>query len=375
MYRNKSLYDIIPIYFRCSTKQRDSHVTSSHHGLDFYAFITPFIICVGLFGNCTSLCIFRKRKLRRLSASLILSSICISDICVLLTYVLLDWLNKGLPRWPGRHRVPFVTIDGFCQTFLFVSYTFRIISVWLIIVFTLERYVAICWPIRSRLICTHSFSLRMIGCVSLAAALLCIYKPIISGVYVSGHIKVCSKLLQHERLNYVLDSIYGILITALPFCIITILNVLILRKLVWHSNEHVEIRSTSTNEQKMKYEFTVILLSISTCFVCLNLPYFIVWCQRFSIVNKMKTSSPLEDMIQSLEKDDTHPDYLLVTRTIFYINYSINFFLYCLTGKQYRKYMKELFCCRKENKPSSYGQYCQSGHSLETYVPKSTADD
>ena len=113
------------------------------YGLDFYAYLTPIIIVVGLFGNSVSLCIFKRRTIRKLSASVYLSAICISDTCVLF-FILLDWLNKGLPRIGGSGaRVPIVLRHGCCQAFLFFSYTFRIISVWLIIVFTFERYVSL----------------------------------------------------------------------------------------------------------------------------------------------------------------------------------------------------------------------------------------
>ncbi len=325
-------------------------------------------------GNSISLRIFRTPALKKLSASFYLSAICISDTCVLLTYVLLDWLNKGLPRWPGGHRVPLVNIQGICQTFLFFSYTFRIISVWLIIIFTFERYVAICWPLKRPLICTRSFSMRMICCVSIMAAFLCIYKPVISGVYKAGNVNVCSKLLKFDKLNFILDSIYGVLITALPFIIITLLNILILRRLVCRRKSEMEIRSTS-KESRMRYEFTIILLSISTCFVCLNIPYFIVWCyQRLSIVSKPDPShnnytSSLGHMVISAQNTNPLRDELLITRTIFYINYCCNFFLYCLTGKQYRKYMKHFLLCRQEvDLMSRRGSSYRSVYTSQSYV-------
>ncbi len=79
------------------------------------------------------------RSLRKLSASVYLSAICVCDTCVLLTYVLLDWLNRGMRRWPGGAHVDVINHTGNCQAFLFLSYLFRFTSVWLIIVFTFER--------------------------------------------------------------------------------------------------------------------------------------------------------------------------------------------------------------------------------------------
>ena len=342
----------------------------SEFGIRFYAILTPFIIIIGIFGNTVSLIIFKKRALRKLSASLYLKAICISDTCVLLTYVLLDWLFKGLPFVSGGAKVSVVNINGLCQLFLFVSYTFRIISVWLIIVFTFERYVAICHPLQRRLICTRSFSFKLIGCVSVLAAILCLYKPIISSTSnVGTGTAVCSMNDDYRKINWILDSIYGVCITALPFTVISFFNTMILRKLVCRKSDMVETLAIS-RESRMRLEFTFILLSISTCFVCLNLPYFIVWCRRFHSMDSLQSSrsegSDIDNI--SIKSVQTEPDRnsLYFTRTIFYLNYAINFFLYCLTGKQYRKYMIQLFCCQKEE--PARGSAYRSGYTTHSYV-------
>ena len=344
---------------------------SADTGLRFYAYLTPFIIIIGIFGNTVSLIILRKRALRNLSASLYLKAICISDTGVLLTYVLLDWLHKGLSLWPGGAKVSLVNISGFCQSFLFLSYTFRIISVWLIIVFTFERYVAICHPLQRRLICTRSFSFKLIGCVSVLAAIVCLYKPIISRVRQTGNGSyVCSRSDEYKNINWILDSIYGVCITALPFIIISFFNTMILRKLVCRKADIVEARAIS-KESRMRLEFTFILLSISTCFICLNLPYFIVWCRRFQSIHDIQSSAwngSGKDYIILAKFIQTglNRNQLFITRTIFYINYAVNFFLYCLTGRQYRKNMIQLFCCRAEE--PARGSAYRSGYTSQSYV-------
>ena len=73
-------------------------------GNSFYAFLTPFILIIGLIGNSMSLKVFTSRVMRRLSSSTYLMALSVSDMLVLLTYVLLDWLNDGLKYWPGGYR-------------------------------------------------------------------------------------------------------------------------------------------------------------------------------------------------------------------------------------------------------------------------------
>ena len=241
--------------------------------------------------------------------------------------------------------------------------------------FPISRYIAICWPFHSRMICTRSFSYKLIGCVSMIASILCLYKPIISSVSEVGGNTVCSSSPQHVDLNYVLDSVYGVLITALPFVIITLLNLFILKKLVCPGTEQKDLKIVSTKESRMRLEFTFILLSISTCFVCLNLPYFIFWCQRFSTQNEATSgnggnSSLVQLTLQiNAERQQSHPrNELWITRTIFYLNYAINFFLYCLTGKQYRRYMRQLLCCEGSDRIDRQASSFRSGYTSQSFV-------
>ena len=223
------------------------------------------------------------------------------------------------------------------------------------------------------MICTRSFSYKLIGCVSLIATILCLYKPIISSVSEVGGNTVCSSSPEHVDLNFVLDSVYGVLITALPFVIITLLNLFILKKLVCPGTEQKDLKIVSTKESRMRLEFTFILLSISTCFVCLNLSYFIFWCQRFSTQNEATSvngnSSLVQLTLQINVERQSHPrNELWITRTIFYLNYAINFFLYCLTGKQYRRYMRQLLCCEGNDRIDRQTSSFRSGYTSQSFV-------
>jgi len=87
---------IFPLYFEC-------HYRFS--GLDVYAYVTPFVIAFGILGNLVSLRVFMSRRMRKMSASLYLACLGVSDTAVLLTYVLIEWLHRGLPRWTGHATI------------------------------------------------------------------------------------------------------------------------------------------------------------------------------------------------------------------------------------------------------------------------------
>jgi hypothetical protein len=67
-----------------------------------YSYVTPFVMIIGIIGNLVSLRVFMARRMRKMSASLYLASLALSDTFVIMSYVLVEWLHRGLPHWPGR---------------------------------------------------------------------------------------------------------------------------------------------------------------------------------------------------------------------------------------------------------------------------------
>ena len=270
----------------------DSGAYPSEGGKDFYAFVTPVIIIVGLVGNIVSLRVFCSSTVCKLSASLYLAALSVSDSLVLISYVWLDWLNNGLPRWPPAYRrLAWINAPGVCHMFLYAAYTFRFVSVWLVVAFTVERYIAVCRPLQRRAICTRAFARRTIVAVVATATLVSVYKPLISGLYdVStarhahsdvgidqGSAKVCTRNPNLGGFVFLMELIYGLVITAVPLVVITIFNCLITYKLVTRD----KVMTLVQQDSRLRLEFTLTLLAVSTCFVCLNIPYFVVWCEQF----------------------------------------------------------------------------------------------
>ena len=301
--------------------------------------------------------------MRGLSASMYLAAISVSDLLVLLTYVLLEWLSRGLDNWPGGYQVHIIHSQGMCQVFLLLSYTFRFTSVWLITIFTMERYIAINKPLHRRVLCTRTFSRRLLAGTFVIALLVSLYKPFISGINQTNSGPICGSLLSLHRTNFYLDAVYGFSITLIPFFLITVFNGLILRTLLHKDKRQPEVK-VFIKENRLRLEFTLILLAISTSFICLNLPYFIVWIQQFLLAHNQQHTTDLEDYGD--DAGHSKRDLLLLTKTIFYLNYCINIFLYALTGKQYRSHLRSLFCCSKDDHNDTPVRSMHTMHTMDS---------
>ena len=54
---------------------------------------------------------------------------------------------------------------------------------------------------------------------------------------------MCTAHPNHRRLSFVLDSLYAVMITFVPFVVITVFNLLIIRKLLKHNRTRRQVMS------------------------------------------------------------------------------------------------------------------------------------
>ena len=219
-----------------------------------------------------------------------------------------------------------------------------------------------CKPLHQKSMCTRKFTQRLLVAVFLVGCLISVYKPIFSGVtqYQNAIEKTCTGLPEYVQVNNVLEIIFGLLITLVPYIVIITLNSLILKVLLMRDpvDGHLKV---AMRGNKLRLELTLTLLAISSCFLVLNIPYFVVWViQRCTWINQDNALSMHYHTAQ-VEKSSQH---LWITRSIFYINYSINFFLYCLTGTYYRTKMRDLFRCGSQ--PSAAEREDMNMRSMNT---------
>ncbi|KAH3752688.1 hypothetical protein DPMN_187313 [Dreissena polymorpha] len=328
----------------------------------FFTYITPVIAVLGIVGNSVSLMVFLSKNMRKLSASMYLIALAISDIMSLLLYVLPEWLKHGEPLLSGYSWPSLLQTNGVCKSVLYIQYIARFLSSWFVVFFTIERFIGVCFPLRRKDLCDHRSASRVILGAVVVAAAGCVFKPVLSGSFptISGAM-LCTSDKDNQYLSFILDSTFGVIITFIPFILITVLNVFIIRRLVLRNKRSKKIRVV-TKESIIRLEFTFILLAMSICFVALNLPYFAVWCKRYWKIRQMFNMHMMSPNTLQIHDDNISnlDDALHVTRTIFYTNYCINFFLYSVTGAYFRKELKHLFCKPDKNITVSYAHRCSA---------------
>ncbi|KAH9513404.1 hypothetical protein Btru_032936 [Bulinus truncatus] len=116
----------------------------------------PGLCLLGLLGNLSSAAIFMTRLMRVKSCVNYLLFKCITDTFFLVSLFVV-WLDRVEIRW-FHHQ-------GVCQLIVFMTYVSGFMSVWMVVMVTLENYVSICHPQRVGRICTprkaHVISLAL----------------------------------------------------------------------------------------------------------------------------------------------------------------------------------------------------------------------
>lgn len=114
-------------------------------GSILYIYYVPFIVCTGTIGNLLSVVVFFRTKLRKLSSSYYLAALACSDTCFLFSFFA-QWLNFV--------NVNIYNREYYCQFFTFLTNLASFCSSWFVVAFTVERFIAVMYPLKRQSMCT-----------------------------------------------------------------------------------------------------------------------------------------------------------------------------------------------------------------------------
>ncbi|XP_055686865.1 cysteinyl leukotriene receptor 1 isoform X2 [Lutzomyia longipalpis] len=324
-------------------------------------YYTPVLVFTGSIGNMLSVLVFCKTKLRKLSSSYYLAALGVSDTCFLVG-LFISWLNFVDVNLTNRNI--------FCQSFTYLSGLCSFLSVWFVVAFTVERFIAVLYPLKRQTMCT----------VKRAKIVLC-GLTVLGGVHSAPFIMFASPQFS-ERLNTticdvreeykghmtIFNYIDTIIVFVVPFTAIVILNS-ITGFTVWkvagvrrsmtiqkrqgssalhefrkahpnhqlcthpngHNNVNLSLHQQRSTKQRVanssQIKVTKMLLMVSTVFVILNLPSYVMRVRAYIETSPSKTTIVIQ----------------YYCWLFFITNFGINFALYCVSGQNFRKALVGMF--------------------------------
>ncbi|EEB18901.1 class A rhodopsin-like G-protein coupled receptor GPRnna16, putative [Pediculus humanus corporis] len=284
-------YDVNATYVSSFENQTFSGAIKILEKIELY--YVPFLVAFGTVGNWLSVVVFFSTKLRKLSSSFYLAALAISDTGFLLI-IFVSWLNMI--------DISIFNQPIFCELSVYLSSVCSFLSVWFVVAFTVERFIAVGYPLKRPSMCTVSRAKIVITCLTFASLLFYMPQIFISGLEshsdraTNQTILMCQLKEDYKDLYNVLDSVDFFIVLILPFFAISFINTSICLT-VW---KLARIRRTMTNtlqgrivngvvqrppalrmpssirSNNSQIKVTKMLLIVSTVFICLNLPSYIL---------------------------------------------------------------------------------------------------
>lgn len=354
--------------------------------LDFMFYSLSLIVPLGLICNTVSVVVFTTPQMRRRASSWYLAALAISDNLSLVAITFDYWLKNekvGLQVMRMSRAA--------CTGVTHLSYSSRLLSAWLVTTFTVERFVAVVYPLRRSSVISVSYARNVIVIETVACVVLSSYTLFTIGIVPDpkgGETSTDCDVLSEMATIYVILNVIVLIFGSIvvPIMTIVVLNFVILKRigvrskhlvpsLVWsprhlgihhrrqfsqpnddqprHVNRHGNGQSEASTSVDLwspcsqmnhrpnqplhyrpprDYGVTTVLLVVSTTFVVLNVPYCVSWFvaffSHFSLVEPEGESDPEIAWTLFATK--------YITSVPYFLNYGLNFVLYSLCARTFR---------------------------------------
>ena len=283
-------------------------------------YFAPILLFFGTLGNILSAVVFSRPALNKSATSFYFRVLAVADTLA---------LNVGL--WPNWMRDAFgVNIypltEAACRIQTYIKFALPDCAVWVLVIMTLERVIGVCWPHKVRQICTRT---RIRGSVIIMT--LSIWVINIPSIWINSSNNNSEELtcvvenhvLAYDIWPWIDLTIYSLL----PFFIMMTCNITIIYT-VFRSQRSI----TRDGGNKMT-AMTVTLLIVTFVFFLLTAPFVIYSCTA--------------DYLYNYAPQINYLLFYFIASFLRYVNNSVNFPLYCMSGRAFRRELKRLFHCNK----------------------------
>ncbi|RZB39419.1 FMRFamide receptor, partial [Asbolus verrucosus] len=313
----------------------DSCLNDEVENLQLYRFITNGLLLniigiLGILGNIISMIILSRPQMRS-SINYLLIGLARIDTVLIITSILLFGLPGIYPYSGLLFTYYYVVYPHIAPVVYPLAMIVQTASVYLTLTVSLERFVAVCHPLRARSLCTYGRARMYVIGIIVFSAIYNLPKLWESTIkeewYPEGNVTVycprASALRENELYRTIyIHWMYLIFLYLLPFMGLAILNAAIYRQVRKANQERQRLSRLQKREIGLA---TMLLCVVAVFFVCNLLPLVI------NIIDTYIVALNLSILVNTSN--------LLVT-----INSSVNFIIYVIFGEKFKRLFLVLFC-------------------------------
>ncbi|XP_046472500.1 FMRFamide receptor [Neodiprion pinetum] len=283
----------------------------------------------GLFGNIISMIILSRPQMKS-SINYLLIGLARCDTVLILTSVFLFGLPAIYPQTNVLFNYKFFVFPRLVKFLYPLATIAQMVSVYLTLTVTMERYVAVCHPLRARSMCTYGRARMAVLCIIVVSVIYNIPKfwemTITEEIHWKYKVPVYCANATKMRVDELYRTIYinwmyFIFYYAIPFTLLTWFNMEIYRQ-VRKANR--ELQNLSHHQRREIGLATMLLCVVIVFIVCNIIPLATNICETFY------NNIPMW-LVQI--------GNLMVT-----INSSVNFIIYVIFGRKFKRIFLRLFC-------------------------------
>lgn len=287
--------------------------------------VSPF----SLVTNGLSMCVFIRVYTRKQNIITILIILCVVDTLALAKRF--SFFVQAFSHWSVLPN------DVGCKGLYWVMNVSQDWSSWLSVIYTVERFISVRWPMKVKVICSRKRILVAIVMSLMVSCLMEVYQILLR----VGNSFSCT-IKQQILYSTIYLGIHSIIGMLLPYAVIAVLNALIIFNLIKQRSEHGQITSggNSARENQRQRSLTITLVSASTYSVVVNIPMFIAIIGDSTLGFSIQVSGYDWRAIFSTWANDVISSW----------NYCGLFFFCVLAGKTFRQeFVRMVTCAKKES--------------------------
>ncbi|XP_064629317.1 FMRFamide receptor-like [Lineus longissimus] len=323
--------------------------------LILWKFAPPVLVILGTMFNGMTIVVVIQRQFGKSSTRILLISLAVADTGVLLTKLVRRWGEKTF-----NLDFPYA-LSVFCPIDVFFIYFFRHFSSWGITLITIERWISVTHPLRAKMLCTRkntyiALSISVVVISALNSHILFFYE-ILDTKNVECYIRDGTLYKSFWLMKWYWIDLMAF--SGLPFLAISYCNCSILYQVLQGQKMRNKLQNSGDHSVASAAKLTSMtrmLTIVSVVFILLTLPvsvHFIVYGQ---LIVSFVTQKQIAQYVLSYT----------VTNLLSYVNNTINFLLYCLSGTQFRREVFQMFRCRKSGNGRKSSQTHSRSSRLQT---------
>jgi hypothetical protein len=302
-----------------------------------YKYVPPALIVTGTVLNVLTIIVLIQRKFGKSSTRILLIVLALADTAVLWTGLMRKWVEDFGIDIRRLNKVS-------CPLHVFCSYLFLHFSAWVVMLITVERWISVSFPLKANLICTTRSTCAAITVsaailLALNSHILVYYRLSVIFIDRNGVIyHSCSRVsISYTHFwTRIWPWVTMLAYTGIPFSVICVCNSCILYKVIQGQRARKMLQNPRMGPDGLPrlVSLTYMLTTVSCVFLLLTLP---VSLQYLIDAIKREFSISWSQNVHGVRLT------YAATNLIAYINNTINFLLYCISGSQFRREVYLMF--------------------------------